>query len=196
MRTKSNRSVVIVIFICLLVAAVIAYRTKQVGVRDFPRSAGHGPQAESTDARIGPRDIYPDPVRTPGAVNPDINQDDIDQTICNPQWSTRSVRPPAHYTDGLKFEQMQEYADSDTDPRDYEEDHLIPLELGGNPTDPQNLWPEPFDTSIPDGGARSKDRVENYLHREVCAGDLTLEEAQREIVSDWNKVYVMSVQRH
>jgi hypothetical protein len=184
MRTRSNRSVV-VIFICILVAVVIAYRTKQVGVRDFPRSTGHATQTEIINARIGPRDIYPDPVRTPGAVNPDINQDDIDQTICNPQWSTRSVRPPAHYTDRLKFEQMEEYGDSDTNPRDYEEDHLIPLELGGNPTDPNNLWPEPFDTSIPDGGARSKDRVENYLHREVCAGDLTLEEAQRGIASDW-----------
>ena len=196
MRSRSNRSVVIFIFICLLVAAVIAYRTKQVGVRDFPRSAGRAPQAESTDARFGPRDIYPDPVRTPGAVNLDMTQDDINHTICNPRWSTRSVRPPAHYTDRLKFEQMQEYGDSDTDPRDYEEDHLIPLELGGNPTDPQNLWPEPFETSIPEGGARAKDRVENYLHREVCAGDLRLEEAQREIVSDWYKVYVTSVQRH
>jgi hypothetical protein len=170
MRTRSNRSVVIVIFICLLVAAVIAYRTKQVGVRDFPRSAGRGPQAESADARIGPRDIYPDPVRTPGAVNSEITQDDIDQTICNSQWSTRSVRPPAHYTNRLKFEQMQEYGDSDTDPRDYEEDHLIPLELGGNPTDPRNLWPEPFDTSISDGvpGRRIGSRI-TYTERSVLA---------------------------
>jgi hypothetical protein len=76
MRTRSNRSVVIVIFICILVAAVIAYRTKQVGVRDFPRSAGRGP------------------------------------------------------------------------------------------------------------------------HREVCAGDLTLEQAQREIASDWYKVYVTSVRQN
>jgi hypothetical protein len=195
MRKRSHNSVVIVLFVLVVVIAVIAYRTKQIGVRGFPRSAGRSPETEIVE-RIGPRDIYPDPVRTPGAVNPDINQDDIDQTICNPQWSTRSVRPPAHYTDRLKFEQMEEYGDSDTNPRDYEEDHLIPLELGGNPTDPNNLWPEPFDTSIPDGGARSKDRVENYLHREVCAGDLTLEEAQRGIASDWYKVYVTSVQRH
>ena len=37
---------------------------------------------------------------------------------------------------------MAEYAD--TNPiSDYEEDHLIPLELGGSPTSPLNLWPEP-----------------------------------------------------
>ena len=50
----------------------------------------------------------------------------------------------------------------------------------GNPTDPKNLWPEPFQTSIPDGGAHAKDKVENYLHAEVCAGSLTLEQAQKE----------------
>jgi len=186
---------VIVLFVLVVVIAVIAYRTKQIGMRGFPRSAGRSPETEIVE-RIGPRDIYPDPVRTPGAANPDITQDDIDQTICNPEWSTRSIRPPVNYTNRLKFEQIEEYGDSDTNPRDYEEDHLIPLELGGNPTDPRNLWPEPYETSISDGGARSKDKVENYLHREVCASDLTLEEAQREIASDWYHVYVTSVRQN
>ena len=36
--------------------------------------------------------IYPNIVRTPGAVDSDITQDNIDQTICNPDWSTRSIR--------------------------------------------------------------------------------------------------------
>jgi hypothetical protein len=27
-------------------------------------------------------------------------------------------------------------------PKDYEEDHLISLELGGAPRDPKNLWPQ------------------------------------------------------
>ena len=35
-----------------------------------------------------------------------------------------------------RTEQMREYGDADTNPKDYEEDHLIPLEIGGNPTDP------------------------------------------------------------
>jgi hypothetical protein len=195
MRKTSNRSIFILFFIILIVFAVIAYRTKQIGFRDSLRSRESSSQTESVDARIGPPDIYPDPVRTPGAVNPDIHQDGIEQTICNPHWSTRSIRPSADYTNRLKFDQIAEYGDLDTNPRDYEEDHLIPLELGGNPTDPHNLWPEPYETSIPDGGARSKDAVENYLHREVCTGYLTLEQAQREIVSDWYRVYVTSVRR-
>jgi hypothetical protein len=94
---------------------------------------------------------------------------------------------------------MREYADADTNSRDYEEDHLIPLEIGGNPTDPKNVWPEPYETSIPDGGARykdkdkDKDKVESYLHRQVCDGNLGLVQAQREIASDWYRVYAMSV---
>jgi len=42
--------------------------------------------------------------------------------------------------------------------RDYEEDHLVPLEVGGNPHDPRNLWPEPLHGPW---NARMKDRLEN-----------------------------------
>ena len=110
-------------------------------------------------------------------------------------WSTKSIRPASTYTNHLKIEQIREYGYFDVALRDYEEDHLIPLELGGNPTDPNNLWPEPYESSIPDGGARFKDKVENYLHMQVCAGSVTLEEAQKEIAEDWYRVYTMSVRR-
>ncbi len=148
---------------------------------------------EAVRAHVGPPDIYPDPARTPGATNSDITQANIRDTICNPRWSTRFIRPEASYTNRLKAEQIGEYGYSDSRVRDYEEDHFIPLELGGNPTDPRNLWPEPFETSIPDGGAHFKDKVENYLHAEVCSGSLTLEQAQREITEDWYRVYKESV---
>ncbi len=149
--------------------------------------------SESVQSRVGPPDIYPDPARTPGAINPDITQENIRETICNPRWSTKSIRPEASYTNRLKIEQIGEYGYSDSRLKDYEEDHFILLELGGNPTDPKNLWPEPFETSIPDGGAHAKDKVENYLHAEVCSGSLTLDQAQREISEDWYRVYQASV---
>jgi hypothetical protein len=151
------------------------------------------PNGEIPQAHVGPQDIYPDASRTPGAVNPDITQENIHDTICNPRWSTRSIRPEASYTNRLKKEQIEEYSYSDSRMRDYEEDHFIPLELGGNPTDQKNLWPEPFETSILDGGAHSKDKVENYLHAEVCSGSLTLGQAQHEITADWYRVYTESV---
>lgn len=147
-------------------------------------------------ARIGPPDIYPDPNRTPGAANPQITQANIEETICNREWSTKSIRPPVSYTNKLKIEQIREYGFADTDPKDYEEDHLIPLEIGGDPRDPKNLWPEAYQSSI-ESGARSKDQVENYLHEEVCSHKLTLAEAQREIATDWYGVYVNSMKaRH
>jgi hypothetical protein len=147
------------------------------------------------ESRWGPPDIYPDSARAPGAVNPDITQKNIRETICSPDWSTRSVRPSESYTHALKIQQLREYKYADTNLRDYEEDHVIPLELGGDPTDPRNLWPEPYQTPIPDGGALFKDKVENYLHAQVCSGRLSLREAQQEIADDWYKVYAESLRR-
>lgn len=188
MRRKSNASIIVLLLIFILLAAFVVLRTRQVtNFRPASQLTEH-PQAPS--ARLGPPDIYSDPTRTPGATDPDIMQANIQENICNPGWSTRSIRPPAHYTDQLKREQIRDFGYEDTDPRDYEEDHLIPLELGGKPRDPRNLWPEPFNTSIPDGGAHSKDRVEGYLHQEVCSGTITLDESQREIATDWYRVYV------
>jgi len=71
-------------------------------------------------------------------------------------------------------------------PSDYEEDHLISLELGGHPTDPKNLWPEPWEG---EWGARKKDVIETYLHRQVCAGKIQLIEAQIWASTDWIETY-------
>lgn len=74
---------------------------------------------------------------------------------------------------------------------DYEFDHLISLELGGNPTDPRNLWPESYQTTP---NARDKDKVENALHTAVCSGQLTLDQAQRIISTNWTS-YLPQIQR-
>ncbi len=185
-----NRKSAFPFLIAILVLLAVGWliRTK------FPSPRIKSPETgESVQARLGPSDIYPDAARTPGAINPDITQENIRETICNPRWSTKSIRPEESYTHRLKIEQIGEYGYSDSRLRDYEEDHFIPLELGGNPTDPKNLWPEPFETSIADGGAHTKDKVENYLHAEVCSGSLTLDQARREIAEDWYRVYQASV---
>ncbi|MEW1657688.1 hypothetical protein [Streptomyces sp. NPDC093707] len=123
----------------------------------------------------------PDPVCTPGAANPDVTQSTIDSTICVPGWTT-TVRPPVSYTNPLKIQQIGEYGYSDTDTADYEEDHLIPLELGGAPRDPKNLWPEP---RYGDETAASKDSVENKLKTAVCNGSVQLDDARNAIATDW-----------
>lgn len=68
----------------------------------------------------------------------------------------------------------------------YEIDHLISLELGGA-DDVDNLWPQPY---YQHPGAREKDAVENWLHRQVCSGKMDPQEAQRSIATDWYAVYV------
>jgi hypothetical protein len=129
----------------------------------------------------------PDPVLTPGALNPDVTDATIGSTICVSGW-TSMVRPPASYTNGLKVEGIAAYGYSNADLSAYEEDHLIPLQLGGAPSDPTNLWPQPYDNHLPDGrdvGARVKDSFETSLKKEVCAGQLSLEQARAEIGIHW-----------
>lgn len=110
---------------------------------------------------------------TPGVANPEVTQQTIGSTICVGGWSS-SIRPDTSYTNELKLEQMQEYGRTG-DPSDYQEDHLISLELGGDPRDPRNLWPEP------NPHAREVDGIENELHAAICSGRMTLAEAQRRI---------------
>lgn len=68
----------------------------------------------------------------------------------------------------------------------YELDHFVPLETGGHPTDPNNLWVEPWNGSE---GAHKKDMLENKLKRLVCNGTITLKEAQQNIITDWEDAY-------
>jgi hypothetical protein len=108
--------------------------------------------------------------RTPGALNPDVTQTTLATTVCVPGYSKR-IRPPASYTGELKRRQIREWA-LPGGPGDYQEDHLISLSLGGHPTDPRNLWPEPRPR------ADEVDRLEIDLHEDVCAGRITLLDAQ------------------
>jgi hypothetical protein len=115
--------------------------------------------------------VVADSVRTPGVLNAAVTPATIRATICRRGW-TRTIRPPVEYTNALKRKQMRMY-DEHGPPSAYQEDHLISLELGGDPTDPQNLWPEPYPR------AAAVDRIENDLNARVCSGELTLAEAQR-----------------
>ena len=81
---------------------------------------------------------------------------------------TKTIRPPTSYTNELKQKQMREYGVGGS-MSDYQEDHLISLELGGHPTDPRNLWPEPYPR------ASEVDSIENELNAKVCSGELSLE---------------------
>lgn len=179
-----------------VIIATAGLITTALLLNSFPR------QATPSPSHIGPVEIYPNPALTPGALNPDITQDTINQTICSHSWSTKSIRPPVSYTSKLKNRQLVAghtgYAlNGDINPADYEEDHLISLELGGHPTDPKNLWPEPYHTQVngKEIGAKVKDSVENELHKEVCNGSIMLQEAQDIIVRDWYAFFLQMAQK-
>lgn len=150
---------------------------------DLPSRAGH---TITVAHRAGPDSLYPIGQETRGSTNPDVTQDNIEETICDPNWHTSAIRPSSSYSRKLKQQQIDALGLPGTS-ADYEEDHLIPLELGGHPTDPDNLWPEAYE---PRPGAYQKDGVERYLHNEVCTGNLSLRDAQREISEDWYEVYL------
>ena len=127
----------------------------------------------------------PDPQLTPGVTNPNVSQENIDETICVSGW-TKTIRPPTSYTNQLKKKQIVEYGYENKDPKAYEEDHLISLQLGGDPRNPKNLWPEPYAGPC---GARVKDVLETKLKHLVCTAEISLEEAQTAIASDWVAAY-------
>lgn len=122
----------------------------------------------------------PDPACTPGAVDPTVTQANIATTICVRGYTAR-VRPPVSYTDPLKKALMARY-DATGSASQYELDHLVPLEVGGAPRSVRNLWPEPV-ASHP--GSTEKDHLENYLHAQVCAGRMSLTDAQRAVATNW-----------
>jgi hypothetical protein len=133
--------------------------------------------------------IRPDPAVTPGTLNPAVAQQTIRRTICRRGWTT-TVRPPEAFTERLKREQLYSagspYFAAGQRLRSFEEDHDVPLGLGGAPADPRNLWPQP---RFGYWNARVKDRLEDRLHEMVCAGELPLAGAQRAIAADWIAAY-------
>ena len=136
-------------------------------------------------------DGLPDPLSTPGALNPEVNPDTIATTICARGY-TKTIRPHSNYTDRLKKLQLARYGYEDRNPRQYEEDHLIALSIGGAASDTNNLWPQPRQGRW---SAREKDQLEGVLHRMVCAGLLPLRQAQQAMAKDWIESYQHYVRR-
>jgi hypothetical protein len=149
----------------------------------------------------------PDSAKTPGAVLEVVPDDraaaclsnliggsvsDGDpitlEMICTPGYTkcirnvSTTVKQQVYASYGLQGNHTG-YCDSN---QGCEVDHLISLELGGS-NDPKNLWPEPYQRTALN--AHVKDRLENKLHTDVCSGDVSLNDAQRAISSNWLDAY-------
>ncbi|PYC87384.1 hypothetical protein C7C46_04705 [Streptomyces tateyamensis] len=128
----------------------------------------------------------PDLTCTPGATSPAVTQATLNQTICKQGGYTSGIRPPASVTGKEKSDNAKSYGY--TGPMaDAEYDHLISLQLGGDPNDPRNLWVEPPSPGHVSGKGPNnpKDSVETHLHTAICKGQTTLAAAQQAIATDW-----------
>lgn len=132
-------------------------------------------------------DPLPDPHCTPGALNPQVTQGTIGSTICRSGYSS-FIRPPESITEPEKRASAAAYTYTGSFSTG-EYDHLVSLELGGDPNDAANLWVEPNDKPSATSTSNSKDVLENKLHSLVCSGQLSLATAQNAIASDWVSAY-------
>ncbi|MFF7358345.1 hypothetical protein ACFZA1_37820 [Streptomyces filipinensis] len=115
-----------------------------------------------------------------------MTQANLKSTVCRKGGYTSGVRPSAYVTGKEKRLNAASYGFTGY-MGDAEYDHLISLQLGGDPNDPRNLWVEPADPDHRKGAGvnNKKDPVETKLHTALCAGKITLAQAQQAIVTDW-----------
>jgi len=173
LRARSRRQVLLAPF---LLALVLLAGCASPQIQTQPSSA----RAPVAEERCVEHDGLPDRRCTPGSIRSGLSL----ATICAFGYS-RSVRPPESFTEPLKLRQMRAYGLPGS-PRAYEEDHLVPLSIGGAPHDPRNLWPEP--RSGPNN-AEQKDQLETWAARMACAGRIPLARLQHEMASDWPALY-------
>ena len=171
--------------------AVIAHETERAidGRWHSPSENAGGVQADGHYAAVAPASAaLPNPRLTPGAIDPRGTQSNLRETVCRRGGYTRSVRPPESYTEPLKRRLIAEYGYTDRRMYDYELDHLVPLSVGGAPSDPRNLWPEPHHV-LGGWGSYAKDRLELRLHDMLCRGEISLAAAQQAFAGNWITAY-------
>lgn len=143
--------------------------------------APHEPTPEPYPTHQAALALVADPCGARCALNPAVTPSTVATTICVSGW-TATVRPPQTYTEALKRKQLAAFATRHPGDKNWtaattEEDHRMPLELGGAPSDEHNLSPEE--------NAGGKDADETSFRRAVCAGKLTLAEAQQRFAAKW-----------
>ncbi len=123
-------------------------------------------------------DLIPPPLDLP--ISNQVTQANVQRTICQIGW-TKLVRPSYSYTRRLKVQKLRAKHLPSSAAYAYELDHLIPLDLGGDPYSPNNLAIEPWSE------ATQKDVIEACLAAMVCSGRVRLAAAQRAIWEDWRR---------
>lgn len=116
------------------------------------------------------------------ALNPDVSQSTIQQTICVKGYSS-TVRPSTSYTNPIKFRLMRQDGIPQSDKSEWALDHRIPISLGGHPRALSNLQ------LLTAKENSRKSRIEAKLLCYVCVGQMPLAQAQQEIAGGWREAY-------
>ena len=117
--------------------------------------------------------------------NAHVSQATISQTICQPGY-TKAVRPPANFTNGVKQKLVKRAGYPESEVYKYKLDYVVPVALGGHPRKLEN-----FELIRREGPSISKRKngIEEKLQCLVCAGELSLADAQHEASTDWEAAY-------
>lgn len=166
-----------------LVVLLAGCQSDKPGVRpdtvptEFLSSTGKPCHAKHIN-EVDPEAWLPDPSCTPGKANPAVTIGMVCPVAHTDQWRVSIA------TQKRKSLAQYDYTDSGGNhPQTLsstEGDHLVPLVLGGDPTAPENIWAEPQRKT-----PNEKDHVELAAHAAVCAGKLSLPQAQAAMATDW-----------
>jgi len=151
------------VFVCVLAATLFVQHSMR-----------HGAGSTAVVFEAG---AEPDHSLTPGATRRATISD-----VC----SMAHEEVVAEVPTSLRQKVLQEYGIVNASAGEYEIDYLIAPGLGGV-EEIHNLWPEPYRSRT--WNAYVKDALEEHLHQLVCAGDLDLSTAQRDIATDWIAAY-------
>ena len=137
--------------------------------------------------------LLPAPACTPGAINPTVTT----EVLQDPSFRTACVR--GHASSSAQKNQTYDlyviaHPDHNTgQTQTCELDHLISLELGGADTI-DNIWPQcgPDGVALSERFFKRKDAVENFLAKQVREGKMSLADAQKGIATDWTQFLAAS----
>ena len=127
----------------------------------------------------GPNDL-PNPAVTPGAIRAGVTAADLCPVAHTP--ALRNVPESEKRAVYASYGMTGNHTGYCATDEGCEVDHLISLEIGGDNV-ASNLWPQRY--SGTPWNAHVKDKLENKLHALICAGTIPLDQAQREISTDW-----------
>lgn len=183
-------TVIVCFWLAVFLTIYLAYRRAHKPQPPVPSEIGEGPGAYWHHGDV----LLPNPALSPGAVRTTAVQEVCGVSTKELRETTESMKRRAYAKygvtphEGVCMDVTRRTRRGTEVTESCEVDHIISLELGGADTE-ENLFPQPYDP--PNGiGAHSKDWVENYLHRQVCDHGYSLPQAQKEISTDWYKIYL------